>query len=62
MESRKEIEINGCIEVPMNVSEDEFLDEFIAFLEERKWFFGGGTRTIIDGYYINPDGTKGEEV
>lgn len=62
MEHRKEIEIQGCVEVPLELSQDEFLDQFIAFLEERHWCFGGGVQTILDGYYMHPDGTKGTPV
>ncbi len=58
----KEIEIQGCVTVPEEVSMDDFIDKFIAFIEENKWSFGGGYRTIVDGYYINDDGTKGEYV
>ena len=56
----KEIEIQGCVTVPEEVSMDEFIDEFIAFIEKNEWSFGGGYRTIIDGYYMNADGTKGK--
>lgn len=56
----KEIEIQGCVTVSESVSMDNFVDKFIAFIEENRWSFGGGYRTIIDGYYINEDGTKGE--
>ena len=31
----KEFEINGCIEVPPNLSEDEFWHEFIMFIESK---------------------------
>ena len=58
----KEIEIQGCVTVPEEVSEDDFVDKFIAFIEENRWSFGGGYRIIVDGYYINGDGTKGEYV
>ena len=58
----KEIEIQGCVTVPEEVSMDDFIDKFIAFIEENEWSFGGGYRTIVDGYYINDDGTKGEYV
>lgn len=58
----KEIEIQGCVSVPEEVSMDDFIDNFITFIEENRWSFGGGYRTIIDGYYINEDGTKGEGV
>ena len=56
----KEIEIQGCITIPKDVSRDEVIDKFIAFIEKNEWSFGGGYRTIIDGYYMNADGTKGK--
>ena len=56
----KEIEIQGCVTVPEEVSMDDFVDKFIAFIEKNGWSFGGGFRAIIDGYYINEDGTKGK--
>ena len=56
----KEIEIHGCITIPKDVSMDEVIDKFIAFIEKNEWSFGGGYRTIIDGYYMNADGTKGK--
>ncbi len=58
----KEFEIQGCVSVPSNVSEEEFCDKFIGFIEANGWYFGGGISEIIDGYYINPDGTKGKSV
>ena len=59
---RKEIEINGCVEIPCEVSIDDFTDAFIEWIESKGWFFGGGFNEIVDGYYINPDGTKGKSV
>lgn len=59
---RKEFEFQGCVEVPMELSEDQFLDLFLAFIEANHWSFGGGVRTIVDGYYLNADGTPGEPV
>ena len=56
----KEIEIQGCITIPKDVSMDEVIDKFIAFIEKNEWSFVGGYRTIIDGYYMNADGTKGK--
>ncbi len=58
----KEIEIQGCVTVPEEVSMDEFIDEFIAFIEKNEWSFGGGYKTIIDGYYMNGDGTRGKSI
>ena len=58
----KEIEIQGCVTVPEEVSMDEFIDEFIAFIEKNEWSFGGGYKAIIDGYYMNGDGTRGKSI
>lgn len=58
----KEIEIQGCIEIPPEISQDEVLDKFIEFIEANGWSFGGGVRTIVDGYYINGNGAKGRHV
>lgn len=59
---RKEFEIQGCVEVPIELSEDEFTDKFIEFVESNNWWFGGGIREIIDGFYIDGGGTKDEHV
>ncbi len=59
---RKEIEINGCVAIPCEISIDEFTDAFIEWIESKGWCFGGGFNEIVDGYYINPDGTKGKSV
>lgn len=58
----KEFELQGCVIVPFELTEDEFHDKFITFIEENGWSFGGGIKTIIDDYYMNPDGTKGKHV
>ena len=59
---RKEIEINGCVEVPHEMTADEFARVFLEFIESKGWYFGGGFREIADGYYVNRDGTKGKHV
>lgn len=58
----KEFKISGCVEVPSELTYDEFWDKFIGFIEENNWTYGGGINEIIDGYYINPDGTRGKHV
>ena len=58
----KEIEINGCVEIPPEMTADEFANEFLAFIEARGWRFGGGFCEIVDGYYVLPDGKKGKPV
>lgn len=62
MVMRKEMEINGCIEIPVEMTMDEFTDAFIELMESKGWYFGGGFQEIIDGCYINADGTKGKSV
>ena len=59
---RKEIEINGCVEIAPEMTMDEFESAFIEFIESKGWYFGGGFREIIDSFYINTDGTKGKHV
>ena len=51
----KEIEIQGCIEIQPDVSSDEVIDKFIAFIEANGWYFGGGFRTVVDGEYIDDE-------
>lgn len=60
---QKEFEIIGCVSyVPDDMSCDEFLDIIIGFVESKNWGFSGKINEIIDGYYINEDGTKGKHV
>lgn len=59
---RKEFEIQGCVEVSPELSEEEFWNTFIGFIESNHWSFGGGVNEIIDGFYINADGTKGKHI
>ena len=58
----KEIELHGCVQIQPDMTEEDFWDAFIPFLEERGWYFGGGLSTIVDGYYLNEDGTRGPHV
>ncbi len=59
---KKEFEIQGCVIVPEDITYDMFWDKFIEFVEANNWLFGGGINEIIDGHYINPDGTRGNHV
>ena len=59
--TRKEIEIQGCIEVPPDTTMDEFIDSFLAWVESNGLSFGG-FREIIDGHYVNRDGSPGKHV
>lgn len=59
---RKEIEIQGCVEVSPDIDVDAFTEEFIKWIESKGWSFGGGFSEIIDGYYVLPDGSRGKSV
>ena len=45
---RKEIEINGCVEIPKELTMDAFTDAFIEWIESKGWYFGGGFNEIVD--------------
>lgn len=51
----KEIEINGCVTVPNDLTHDEFSKKFINFLEANEWWFGGMTKVLIEGKYVDED-------
>lgn len=55
---KKEFEINGYIEVPIDVSEKDFFEKFIQFVESNNWSFTGVIDEIIDGEYVKPDGSE----
>jgi uncharacterized protein YggL (DUF469 family) len=42
--------------VSPQVTEDEFLDKFIDFVESNGWSFGEGIEEIQDDYDVLPDG------
>ena len=44
----KQFEINGYIEVPINVSEKEFFEKFIQFIELNRWSFIGVTNEMTN--------------
>ena len=58
VDMKKEIEIMGCIEIPSETTQDEVIDAFIGFVESKGWYFGGGFKEIIDGWYVSRDGSK----
>ena len=58
----KEIEIGGCITVPKDISADAVIDAFIHWVESNGWYFGGGFREIVDGYYVDAKGNPVEPI
>lgn len=50
-----EIEIDGCLNVPTTVSLNDVVDEFLAFIENRGWYFGGGFNEFKDDHYKSID-------
>lgn len=55
---KKEMQINGCFELPEYMTFDEFYTLFIKFTEQNGCFFGGGFKNIINGYYVDDKGNK----
>ena len=55
----KIIEIDGCVEVPDEVTVDNFLDLFIEFVESHDWYFGGGVQELPD--VADSDGSDGSD-
>lgn len=43
-----EIEINGCVSVPENLSVDAFTDQFLHFIDVNFWSFGGGVKEYVE--------------
>ena len=41
---------------------DAFTDAFLELIESKGWFFGSGFNEIIDGYDVNPDGSREKSV
>lgn len=58
----KEIEIGGCITVPKDISADAVIDAFIHWVESNGWYFGGGFKEIVDGYYVDEKGNPVEPI
>lgn len=50
-----EIEIEGCLDVPSGVSLNDAVEEFLAFIESRGWYFGGGFQEFKDDHYESID-------
>lgn len=42
----KEIEISGCVTLPKEVTQEEFVNKFLSWVEENGWQFGGGTTEL----------------
>ena len=42
----KEFKLEGCVNVPHNIKEDDIIKRFIEFVEENGWSFGGGVKEV----------------
>jgi hypothetical protein len=59
-EEKDVININGCISMAYSVEYEEVYNRFMAFLDKNSWSYTGTFKKIIDGYYINKDGSRGK--
>lgn len=48
LKEERVIKIDGCVSIQSFLSQDEFLDRFMGFVETNGWFFGGGIEDITD--------------
>lgn len=48
IENARVISIDGCVEIQPFMTQDDFLNRFIRFVESQGWFFGGGTEDITN--------------
>ena len=49
--------IDGCLEVPVNMTQEEMVTEFIKLIETKGWFFGGGIIELDeDGNLLDGNG------
>jgi uncharacterized protein YggL (DUF469 family) len=60
--AHKKIGFGGCVEVSPELTKDAFVDAFLTFVGSKGWQFDGNFQEIMDGYYVNPGGTKGKHV
>lgn len=37
----KEFTLDGCVTVPADMTEEQFIDEFLKLIESKDWFYGG---------------------
>ena len=44
----KVIEVSGGMEIPDEMTMDEFIDAFLELIESKGWFFGGGFKEMSD--------------
>lgn len=54
--------VRGCMTVNSEYSKSEVADLVINFAREHRWAHNLKFSEIIDGYYINEDGSKGKHV
>ncbi len=44
----KLIKVSGGMEIPDEMTMDEFIDIFLELIESKGWYFGGGFEKITD--------------
>lgn len=47
---KKEFKIQGCVEFPFGLSEEDFRNTFISFIESNNWSLSRRINEIIDGF------------
>ena len=55
-------EIHGCIEVPVELSKEEFVALFIELIESKNWAFGGSIAEFLNESQVDSDDTKEKRI
>ncbi len=48
IKNERVIKVEGCVSIQPFMSQDDFIDRFISFIEMQGWYFGGGTEDVTD--------------
>lgn len=48
LKNERLIKVEGCVSIQPFMSQDDFTDRFISFIEKQGWYFGGGIEDVTD--------------
>lgn len=61
-DSKKAFEVSIGVIVEEEQTYDSFYEKYNGFMSSSYWKYDGEIKEVIDGYYINRDGTRGKHV
>lgn len=48
LKNERLIKVEGCVSIQPFMSQDDFTDRFISFIDKQGWYFGGGIEDVTD--------------